>query len=184
MSMPVAASVENILNNEMDELEAKRTELEFLIDAYKMRASAADGLLYVKGCISRTTELYKTVKDDDFKSRANGSIDSHLSWLSETADQVRQSDESLKSELDKLYEKKEDLQQKRDQELDNNNLAAAKLYDEKIEAIDRDIAAEAARVGKSADSELANKIVNEALEELAENAKSDVTNAVAAQKSA
>ena len=92
-----AATAENILNTEMDELEAKRNELEFLIDAYKLRASAADGLLYIKGCIAATTELYQTVQNDDFRSRANGSIDSHPAWLSEEAEAVRQSDESLKS---------------------------------------------------------------------------------------
>ena len=175
-----AAALENILNSEMDDLEARRTELEFLIDAYKMRAGAADSLLYVKGCIEWTTGLYQSVPGDDFKARANGSLDSHISWLSETQDQIRQSDESLKSELDKLYEKKEELQRKRDQELDNNNLAAAKKYDDMIAAVDRDILDAAARYGKSADSELANKILNEALEELAKDAKADVTNAVAA----
>ncbi|MBR6172930.1 MAG: hypothetical protein IKQ49_07120 [Eubacterium sp.] len=175
-----AATVENVLNTQMDELEEKRTELEFLIDAYKSRVSASDGLLYVKGCITWTTDLYQTVPNDDFRTRANGSIDSHLSWLKDESEEIRQSDDSLKSELDKLYEKKEELQRKRDQELDSNNLAAARMYDEKIAAVDRDIADAAARLGKSADSELADKIMSEALEELAKNANADVTNAVAA----
>ena len=175
-----AAAAENALNTEMDELEGKRTELEFLIDAYRMRASAADGLLYVKGCISWASDLYQLVPDDDFRSRANGSIDSHINWLSQTSDAIRQSDESLKSNLDKLYDQKAVLQQKRDQALDDNDLATARMYDSQIAALDRDIAAEAARIGKSGDSEIINKILNEALEELAENPKADVTNSVAA----
>ncbi|MCR5774427.1 MAG: hypothetical protein K6G42_05025, partial [Lachnospiraceae bacterium] len=42
-----ASSGETVLKEQMDKVEAKRTELEFLIDAYKQRAAAADALTYV-----------------------------------------------------------------------------------------------------------------------------------------
>ena len=177
-----SAAAEKALDTQMDDLEAKRSELEFLIDAYRMRVSAADGLLYVKGCISWTEGLYASVPDDAFKSRAGSSIDGHANWLKKASTEIRTSEESLKSKMDQLYDKKAELQSKRDQALDDNDLATANLYDDKIAAVDLDIAAEAARTGQSADAELADRIASEALAELAKDPKADVSAAVTALK--
>ena len=141
-----------ILNSDLSEVEAVRSEYEFLIEAYTMRAAAKDGLGYVKGCIDWTLALNENVPNDDFKPKAQESLESHKKWLNEKASEVRTSEESLKTELDKLQDLKKELQKKRDQALDDNDLATAKVFDTRIEAVDREIAREEEKTGETADS--------------------------------
>ncbi|MCR5748252.1 MAG: hypothetical protein K6G03_11140 [Lachnospiraceae bacterium] len=171
------AQANAVLEDDFGKVESKRTELEFLIDAYKQRDAAASALQYVEGCIAWTKELYNGVPADGFQTKANGSIDTHLKWLSDLAAQIRNSDASLKSKLDELNDKKAELQRKRDEALDNNDLAGAKEYDKQIEAVDRDIADEEKKTGKSSSDDLANDILNNALEDLANDPDADVSSA-------
>ena len=170
-----ASAASTMLDDAFDKAEAKRSELEFLIDAYKQREEAAQALTYVNGCITWTQGLYGGVMSDDFKTKADGSIDSHMKWLTDLADQIKKSDDSLKNKMDQLKDKKEALQQKRDQALDDNDLAGAKTYDKMIEAVDKDIAEEEKNTGKSADDDLANNIKNDALAKLADDPNADVS---------
>ncbi|MBQ7583419.1 MAG: hypothetical protein IJT24_02310, partial [Lachnospiraceae bacterium] len=170
-----AAAADTMLDEELDKTEAKRTELEFLIDAYKQREEASKALTYVNGCITWTNGLYDGVAEDAFKVKATGSIDNHIKWLTELANKIKASDDSLKSRLDKLNDKKEELQAKRDQALDDNDLSGAKTYDKMIEAVDQDIAEEEKNTGKSSNDDLAESIKNDALSKLADDPKADVS---------
>ncbi|MCR4786231.1 MAG: hypothetical protein K5847_06195 [Lachnospiraceae bacterium] len=170
-----SAAADTMLNDAMDEAEAKRSELEYLIDAYRQREEAAKALTYVNGCISWTNGLYDEVGEDDFKVKADGSIDSHIKWLTDLAEQIKKSDDSLKSKLDQLNDKKAELQGKRDAALDDNDLAGAKAYDKMIEAVDQDIAEEEKNTGKSSDDDLAKDIANDAKAKLADDPKADVS---------
>lgn len=173
-----ASAAETILEDEFNKAESRRSELEFLIDAYRQREEAATALTYVNGCITWTRELHDGVTEDAFKVKADGSIDSHIKWLTDLASQIKASDDSLKTDLDRLNDKKAELQRKRDQALDDNDLAGARNYDKMIEAVDQDIAEEEKNTGKSSEDDLANNILNDALAKLADNPKADVSSAM------
>ncbi len=172
-----AAAADTMLQDAMAEVDVKRTELEFLIDAYVQREEAAKALTYVNGAIDWTNGLYGEVMDDDFSAKANGSIDTHMKYLKDLADKIKASDDSLKTKLDQLNDKKAELQGKRDAALDDNDLAGAKNYDKMIEAVDQDIAAEEKNTGKSSEDDLAENILNDALSKLADDPDADVSSA-------
>ncbi|MCR5100701.1 MAG: hypothetical protein K6B41_05005, partial [Butyrivibrio sp.] len=112
------------------------SEVKFIIDATKKRKQAADMLEVLYQTVDWAEGLKSGVPEDEFKTRAYISIESFLSYLQNVIEEVINSDENLKSALDKLKDKKEDLQLERDKALDNNDLAGAKLLDAKIQAVD------------------------------------------------
>ncbi|MBQ1527713.1 MAG: hypothetical protein IIZ75_11290 [Lachnospiraceae bacterium] len=173
-----ASSADNVLDTQFGRVEACRSELEFLIDAYKQRDTAKTVYTYIQGAIQWTEGLYGSVPGDAFSSRATGSIDSHIKWLKDLAQKVKDSDESLKSKLDELNDKKEELQRKRDAALDDNDLASAKAYDEQIAAVDQDIADEEAKTGQTAGDSLADSILSDTLAELANDPDADISSAL------
>ncbi|MCR5790479.1 MAG: hypothetical protein K6G83_11390 [Lachnospiraceae bacterium] len=173
------ASADNALDEQYAEVESARSELEYLIDAYKQREEAAKAHTYIQGAISWTNGLYGSVPGDAFSSRATGSVDNHMKWLKDLDKQVKASDESLKSKLDELSDKKAELQRKRDEALDKNDLAGAKEYDAKIAAVDQDIAEEEAKTGQKAGDQLADDILSDTLSKIADDPEADISDALA-----
>ncbi len=175
-----SSAADTVLDTQYGKVEACRSELEFLIDAYKQRETSQTAYTYIQGAIQWTDGLYGSVAQDAFSSRATGSIDSHMKWLKDLAQKVKDSDENLKSKLDELSEKKEELQRKRDAALDDNDLAGAKAYDQQIAAVDQDIADEEARTGQTAGDNLADSIMSDALAKLANDPDADISSALGA----
>ncbi len=193
LTAPGESAKSAALDEQQGEMDAICAELKFIIDAAKMRKDAA-GMLEVLYATADWAEALKAgVPDDDFKTRANVSIESFLIYLQKTIQEVINSDENLKSALEKLKEKKEDLQKERDKCLDNNDLAGAKLLDAKIQAVDNDIsdeekrlsdilangsaseqAAAAGALGNSL-SGVSDNLVNKALTALADDANADIS---------
>ncbi|MCR5626469.1 MAG: hypothetical protein K6F99_04030 [Lachnospiraceae bacterium] len=165
------ASTENskqaALNSEKAATEDIRMEVQYLIRAASDRDSAAEALAYVQGRITWAEGLFDQVKNDAYKTNANASINALILWLKEEAQRIIDSDASLKSELDKLKDKKADLQEQRDAALDDNDLAGAKLLDAKIAAVDQDIA--------DAGGDDGSDIVDKAKKALAEDPNADVS---------
>ena len=171
------AAAESALNTQFDNTERRRSELEFLIDAYKQRESAANAYTYVEGAIEWSEGLYPGIPQDEFSAKATGSVDSHIKWLKDLKDSIKAGDESLKDDLDKLKDKKEDLQKQRDSALDDNDLAKAAQLDKSIEAVDQDIADEEARSGNSDTDSLKDNILSDALDQLAKDPDADISGA-------
>lgn len=142
-----AAAADTALNDQEGKAEASRTELEYLIDAFKQREESGRALDYVDGCISWTNGLGESIPSDEFEDMAQTSVKAHLDWLQQLRQEIIDSDASLKSKLDELNDKKEELQKKRDSALDNNDLASAADLDAQIAAVDNDIADEEAKTG-------------------------------------
>ncbi|MCR4891819.1 MAG: hypothetical protein K5989_06550, partial [Lachnospiraceae bacterium] len=168
-------AAENVLSSDFDKVESRRSELEFLIDAFRQRAEPATALSYINACKESTNKLYGQVPNDTFTAKANGSIDSHMKWLNDGANQVKNQDESLKTKLDELNEKKEKLQAKRDAALDDDDLAGAKKYDAQIAALDNDIAEEEAKTGTSAADNIVKNVTNDALAKIAKDPDADIS---------
>ena len=172
------AGAESALNSQLDEIEKRRSELEFLIDAYKQRESAPNAYTYVEGAIDWSEGLYGSIPDDDMNSKSTGSVDSHIKWLKDLKDAIKASDESLKDKLDELNDKKDELRRKRDSALDDNDLAGAKRLDKDIEAVDQDIEDEEARSGNSDTDSLMDNILSDALDDLANDSEADISGAL------
>ncbi|MBO6148407.1 MAG: hypothetical protein J6O55_03620, partial [Lachnospiraceae bacterium] len=141
-----AEAADSELNKEKDEVDAKRSELEYLINAKKERDTAPNSMEFIYGRIDWTNRLYNEIPLDDFADKAKGTVDSHMKFLKETASEVKSGDESLKSDLDKLKDEKSEKQQERDAAVDDNDLAGAAKLDKEIEALDKDIADEEQRL--------------------------------------
>ena len=171
------------LDEQKNALEADRTMLQFLIDGLRMRDTAPNALDFVYQRLDIAEKLNDSIPSSDFKPYAKSSVEAHIVWLKEEAQKIIDSDESLKSEADRLKDKKNELQGKRDAALDDNDLAGAKAFDALIAAVDQDIAdASGSGDGSGADS-MADSLVDKAMDKLADDANADlsgIANALAA----
>ncbi|MBO4900804.1 MAG: hypothetical protein J5509_11005 [Lachnospiraceae bacterium] len=160
------------LEDQKADLEAERSMLQFLIDGVRQRDTAANALAFVYERIDWTENLKTQISGDDFKPYATSSVEAHLVWLREEAQRIIDSDESLKSDADRLRDKKEDLQAKRDGALDDNDLAGAAAYDAMIAAVDNDLNGAG---GAGSSDDMANQLLDKAMDKLADNANADLS---------
>ncbi len=158
------------LEDQKTSVEVDRSMIQFLIEALRQRDTAPNALEYVDERIALTEDLLKQIPDDVFKTYAASSVNAHIIWLKQERQKIIDSDESLKSALDKLKDKKAELQKKRDACLDNNDLAGAKAYDAMIAAVDQDIADE----GGDGEGSLADALVDKAVDKLADDSNADL----------
>ncbi len=168
----------SVLENQYASLEVDRDMLQFFIDCVRQRDTAENALVFVYERLRIAENLNYTIPKSDFGKYAKRSVEAHIAWLREEAQRIIDSDSSLKSEADTLKDKKEALQKKRDACLDDNDLAGAKAYDALIEAVDRDIAdatgGDASGSGSDADN-LADGLIDKAMNKLADNADADLS---------
>ncbi len=150
--------------------ESDRSTLQYLIEAMRQRDTAPNALEYVNERITWTENLLGSIPDDAYKTYSTSSVQAHIVWLKEEAQKIIDSDDSLRSKLDELLAKKNELQKKRDGCLDNNDLAGAKKYDALIAAVDQDIAAEGGEMDNMTDS-----LVDKAISKLADDANADLS---------
>ncbi len=160
----------SILEEQKNKEEEARSQLQYLIEAMRQRETPPNALEYVNERIRVTEELLEQIPDDEFKTYSAASVNAHIVWLKEEAQKIIDSDESLKSKLTELKEKKEDLQKKRDQCLDDNDLSGAKVYDAKIAAVDKDIDDEGGD-----QKNLAEELVDKAIGKLADDSNADLS---------
>ena len=139
------AALQEALEEQMQTLEAHRVELQFIISAKKMRTTSAEALQMVEEQITWAEGLNSAVPLDGFYSQARNSISSHILWLNELKEAIKNGDSSTDSEMDKLTDQKDDLQKKKQEALDNNDLNLAKKYDAQIAEVDKAIDAEGDR---------------------------------------
>ena len=167
----------SFLDDQKASLESDRSMLQFLIEGIRKRDSAANALAFVNERIKWTESLITMIPSDPFGPSATSSVEAHLAWLHEEAQKIIDSDESLKSDLDKLKDKKEALQLERDRALDNNDLAGANALDAKIAAVDKDINNEINKNGGKGDDldDLADSLINKAMDKLADDANADLS---------
>ncbi len=169
-SLSTPAAQKTSLEGQKTAEESDRSMLQFLIEAMRQRDEAPNALEFVNQRIVWTEDLLNDIPGDDYKTYSTSSVQAHIVWLKEEAQRIIDSDESLRSKLDELLAKKEELQKKRDACLDNNDLAGAKAYDAKIAAVDQDIAKEGGDQGNMTD-----KLVDKALSKLADDANADLS---------
>ena len=133
-----------LLNRYIREYEAevntRRGELEFLVNARCSRLDAQGSLTFVEEMMSTATGTLATaMPKDDFMDSALKSVEDFIVFLSNL---LRKLQLALGgNEMDQLTAEKEALQTQRLQALDNNDLAAAAALQEQIDAVEESIRA-------------------------------------------
>ncbi len=93
-----------VLEDQKAETDAARLELQYLIQAKTKRLPAKEAEEFCYQRIEHAERLYGQVVRDDFQSKAQESIDAHILWLKDLARSVKDGNDDLASDLQKLEE--------------------------------------------------------------------------------
>ena len=157
------AVLQGICDTNTNALNIYRNELESYISAKVLRQSNEDAKTFLRGRLETAQGYSSLLPEDPFYDGALKTVESHIAFLS---DQLRQLEiASGGNELDKLIAQKEDLQTQYLSALDRNDLTLAKEYENQIDAVSEQIAAQEEKQS----SELNN--AQEALSNLEEQLK-------------
>ena len=122
------------LKQKLTETDSFRTEVQFIVKARSSRMSNDKAQKFVEKRLDGISNFENAVKDDAFQSYALQSISSYRKYLTGLLkDLVEKSSEG--SEMSKLQKQKDELLLEKQDQLDDNDLAAAKLTDAKIDDI-------------------------------------------------
>lgn len=130
-----------VLEDQKAKTDAARLELQYLIQARTKRLPAEEAEEFCYQRIEHADRLYGQVVQDDYQTKAKESIDAHILWLKDLARSLKEGNEDLASDLQKLEEKKTGLLEEQTAAMDRNDLSAVKKYGLLIDQVDREIAA-------------------------------------------
>lgn len=132
------ALLDSLISGNEGQVNTRRGELEFLIEAKCSRMDAASGMDFIDQRLDLTNNSYATViPDDAFAETCRASVDSHIQFLTQKRRALELA--SGGNEMDALVAEKEDLQTQRLAALDKNDLAGAKALAEQISAVEEQI---------------------------------------------
>ncbi|MCR5453255.1 MAG: hypothetical protein K6F00_11580 [Lachnospiraceae bacterium] len=149
-------AAQSLLTEQMSTLEGYRAELEDIITAHKDRQSLSDALDFVLARMEWTNEIYSNVVNDAFKEMANESIDLHMAFLRQVAEDIVSQDPSLAGKLKALLEKLAELNSQKQKALDNNDLKNARMIDAEIDALNKQIEEEKGKLNNIINSDNAS----------------------------
>lgn len=143
------AVLNRFINEGIGEVDARRGELEFLIEAKCLRLDPAAGMEFLDGLVGMVDSFAAAIPGDAFRSGSVDSVDAFAAYLTSKRRALELA--SGGNEMDELNAEKDDLQTRRLSALDKNDLAGAKALAEEISAIEEEIRAleaeSAARLG-------------------------------------
>lgn len=143
------AVLNRFINEGVGEIDARRGELEFLLEAECLRLDPASGMEFLDSWIDRVSGFADLIPDDAFQSGAADSVDAFANYLTNKRRALEMA--SGGNRMDELNAEKDDLQTQRLSALDKNDLAGAKALAEKISDVEEEIRAleaeSAARLG-------------------------------------
>lgn len=161
---------ETAINQQDAETSKHRSELETLIEAKELRVTTKQAFAYINNCLVENENLKNQVVADAYQAEANNQILNHKLWLEDEIQKLKNRDDSLLSEAEKLAEQKDDLLDKKQGALDDGDRNKAAKYDAELGKIDDAINkanADAGGAGTAADS---------AIDDLKDKALSDIAN--------
>ncbi|MCR4704944.1 MAG: hypothetical protein K5641_02650 [Lachnospiraceae bacterium] len=135
-----------ILEDQKTQVNQKRTDLQMMISSKTDRMDARDALEFTNGRIELTNTWRGNIRNDAFKKKASETVDEHIEWLKQHAQSIIDSDSSLKSELDLLKDRKDELLELKQEALDDNDRNKAAKIDTMIAEVDKQIAAKTAEL--------------------------------------
>lgn len=129
------ALLNRIITENEGEIETRRGELEFLINAWCTRMDAQSGMDFIDRRLELTIRSFSTrIPQDAFASGAEDSVQAHIDFLS---DQRRKLELSLGgNEMDKLLAEKQELQTEMLSALDDNDLEGARKLEKELEDLE------------------------------------------------
>lgn len=133
------AAKEQALKDQKADADAACTELQYLIQEKTKRQAAGDAAAFVYERIEHADSLSESIVADEFRIKAQESLDTHILWLKKLARSIEEEDEGSVSEMQKLEEQKEELLKRKADALDQNDLSLARKYDAMIEQVDAEV---------------------------------------------
>lgn len=134
------AARRQILEDQKTDVNANRSELQYLVQAKTNRMDSQESLDYVYEQIDVAYGYKGRILSDAFAQKAEETVDAYILWLQQLARSIISSNAELSSGLQDLESRKEELQNQRADALADNDLSAARRYDAMIDAVDDDIA--------------------------------------------
>lgn len=125
------------LKDQLNETEAAKTELQYLVNSALDKMSADRGKTFLEGLVTEAEAMKNGILDDEFASYADSSISSYMSYLNNLLAQ-KDSTEDGKS-LSALLERRSAKQEEKQAALDANDLAGAKKVDAELEELNDQI---------------------------------------------
>lgn len=174
------ALLDSLIGENEGQVNTRRGELEFLIEAKCSRIDAASGMDFIDQRLDLTNNSYATViPDDAFAETSRASVDTHIQFLTQKRRALELA--SGGNEMDALVAEKEDLQTQRLAALDKNDLAGAKALAEQISAVEEQIrtmeAEAAAQIANARD-----KVKDLEAQAAADSGNTDLQNQLSAAK--
>lgn len=133
------AVLNRFINEGAGEINTRRGELEFLLEAECLRLDPASGMEYMDGWVDMVNSFAAVIPDDAFQSGSVDSVDAFSNYLTNKRRALELA--SGGNLMDELNAEKDDLQTKRLSALDKNDLAGAKALAEKIADVEEEIRA-------------------------------------------
>ncbi len=134
------ALLNRLIGENESEVNTRRGELEFLIEAKCSRVDPAAGMEFIDQRLSLTTVSFASaVPRDAFAETCLASVDAHIEFLTNKRRALELATGG--NAMDELTAEKEALQTKRLAALDKNDLAGAKSLEEQISAVEEEIRA-------------------------------------------
>lgn len=125
------------LKDQLNETEAAKTELQYMVNSVLERMSAERGGTFLDGLLTEAEAMKNGILDDEFASYAKSSIDSYLNYLSNLSAQKNPTENG--DSLSALLEQKNAKQEEKQAALDVNDLAGAKKADAELEELNNQI---------------------------------------------
>lgn len=125
------------LKDQLNETEAARTELQYLINSALEKMSANRGGTFLEGLLTEAEAIKNGILDDEFAPYAESSVESYLSYLNNLLSQKKPTENG--NSLSALLEQKSGKQEEKQAALDANDLAGAKKADAEIEELNNQI---------------------------------------------
>ena len=191
--------LDELLKDQKADVSSVAAELQRFIKAKSMRLSTDDAIAFIEDRINWADDLYAGISVDEFGPYAKEALKEHIDWLKELLTSVKEGGEIL-DEAAELELKKAELQMEYLNALDEKDLNAAEALEREIEnaqrALDaaneeknKTVASGTATAAEVANAQVVNtpravadKIVDQALEDIADDKLDDIPDTIDALK--
>lgn len=139
------AILNRLISENEGEVNARRGELEFLIEAKCKRIDVTSGMAFIEQWLDMASNNYASaIPQDAFAETSQASLESHIEYLVQKHRELELANGG--NAMDELIAKKEALQDQRLSSLDKNDLVGAKALEEQIADVEEEIRAIEAEV--------------------------------------
>lgn len=123
------------LKDRLNETEAAKAELQYLINAALERMTQKQGSSFLSRLVTEAETMKNGILDDAFAAYADSSIEAYTAYLNDLSAQKNPTENG--NALSELLEQKKEKQEEKQTALDNNDLAGAKRADAELEELNR-----------------------------------------------